>query len=402
MRAIWSILAGFCVLGIGHAAEALGHFGVLQGTLDRAGEGAKAGWNVAVIPVAWDSFEPEAGHIDHAVVKRLKDEAAAYRALGYRLQLDFGFQYPPKWIFGLQGARYRNQYGDEHESKAPGRNVANAVFSQAVRDRMAGYMEAVFRELGTDWDWVRLGGGFYGEVNYPLSRFAGKTNCYWGFDDLAQGKRAGLPKGIAICPIPGWKPGESGTDNARAYLAWYLSAQQNYHDWQISTVRRWYSGDICMLYGSWGIRPGWKKQAIATSLDGSSPGEVVGEFSSGYDWELMIGGIRDPRVIVYCTWLDAPSQDCDDDGSDPVRWSPVHWQASLAKENPLRLKVWGENTGGGNRDALDISFERIERYGLMGVLWAFQGDLFADPKLRKATFAEYAEKISQFKDERTP
>lgn len=402
MKLLRCLFFGLCVLVSGHAADPKGHFGVLQGTLDRAKEGAQAGWNVAVIPVAWDTFEPEEGRIDPAVVKRLKEESAAYRALGYRLQLDFGFQYPPKWIFGVPGARFRNQFGDEHESKEPGRNVANAVFSQAVRDRMAAYIEAVFRELGTDWDWVRLGGGFYGEVNYPLSRFAGKTNCYWGFDDFAQGKREGLPKGIAVCPVPGWKPGESGVDNARAFLEWYLKAQQNYHDWQISNVRRWYSGDICMLYGSWGIRPGWKELAIATSLNGSSTGEAVGEFSSGYDWELMIGGIRDPRVIVYCTWLDAPRQHCDDGGADPVRWSPVHWQASLARKNPLDFRVWGENTGGGGRDVLQLTFERVRQFKLMGALWAFQGDLFADPKLHRATFADFAEAISQFRQRQVP
>jgi hypothetical protein len=369
-------------------------FGVLQGTQERARQGAEAGWNVAVIPVSWDRFEPEEGHFNLGEAKRLKEEAKAYRELGYRLQLDLGFQYSPKWIFGLPSSRFRNQFGEEHKSGDPGREVANAVFNQAVRDRMAAYMEAVFREVGADWDWVRLGGGFYGEVNFPIHRFAGKTNCYWAFDDLAQGKVMGLPDGIAVCPVPGWKPGDQDEASARSFLEWYLGAQQNYHDWQIKTARRWYSGDLCMLYGSWGIRPGWKEKAIATCLDGSSSGEAVGELSSGYDWERVIGGIRDPRVIVYCTWLDAPRKDCNDDGADAVRWSPVHWQSSLAEKNPLRLRVWGENTGRGDRDALKVTFERMRRYRLMGVLWAFESDLFADPALRYATFAEYAAEIS--------
>jgi hypothetical protein len=402
MKTWCCLLLAISAFGSSWAAESPGLFGVLQGTLDRAQDGAKAGWNVAVIPVTWDRCEPEEGRINPAEVKRLKEEMAAYRALGYRLQLDFGFQYPPKWIFGLPGARYRNQFGDEHKSSEPGRDVPNAVFSQAVRDRMAAYMEAVFRELGADWDWVRLGGGFYGEVNYPLHLFAGKKNCYWAYDDQAQGKHGELPKGISACPVPGWKPGEADETKARAFLDWYLGAQQNYHDWQITTVRRWYSGGICMMYGSWGIRPGWKEKAIATCLDGSSTGEAVGEFSSGYDWERMIGGIRDPRVIVYCTWLDAPRKDCDDEGKDPVRWSPVHWQASLARSNPLKLAVWGENTGRGNREALDVTFERVRRFGLLGVLWAFQDDLFADPKLHRATFADYAEKIAGFHSKQTP
>jgi len=377
-------------------------FGVLQGTLDRAKQGAAAGWKVAVIPIAWDVFEPEDGKFDLAVARKVNEEAKAYRALGYRLQLDLGFQYPPSWIFRLPDSRFRNQFGVEHESKDPGRNVANAVFNRAVRDRMERYMEAVFRETGTDWDWVRLGGGFYGEVNYPLHRFGGKTNCYWAFDDLAQGKKEGRSTGLTACPVPGWKPGDADTAKARAFLDWYLGALQNYHDWQIQTVRRWYDGEICLLYGSWGIRPGWLDTAVATSLDGSSAVESAGEIATGYDWERLIGGIRDPKVIVYCTWLDAPRGDCDEESPDAARWSPAHWQASLAEKNPLHLKVWGENTGHGNSEALDLTFERIRRFGLMGVLWAFESDLFADPALRRATFAEYAAKIASFKLESSP
>jgi hypothetical protein len=374
-------------------------FGVLEGTMERAKSGAAAGWNVAVIAMAWDAFEPEEGKFDRAVVERVNEEAKAYRALGYRPQLDLGFQYPPGWIFALPDSRFRNQFGDRHESNDPGRNVANAVFNQAVRDRMEACMEAVFRETGTDWDWVRLGGGFYGEVNFPLHRFAGKTNCYWAFDDLAQGKRRGLPSGLSACPVPGWKPGDRDPASARTFVDWYLGALQNYHDWQIRTARRWYSGELCMLYGSWGLRPGWLETAVAASLDGSSAVEGAGEIAAGSDWARLIGGIGDPRVIVYCTWLDAPRRDCEDDGTDAARWSPVHWQSSLAAQNPRRLKVWGENTGQGGREALDVTFERVRRFGLMGVLWAFERDLVAEPGRHLATFAEYAAKISGSKME---
>ncbi len=186
--------------------------------------------------------------------------------------------------------------------------------------------------------------------------------------------------------MPGWKPGIATSTSARAFLEWYLGALQELSRLADSNREALVFGDLCMLYGSWGIRPGWTEKAITTCLDGSSTGEAVGEFSSGYDWERMIGGIRDPRVIVYCTWLDAPRKDCDDEGADAVRWSPVHWQASLAEKNPLRLNVWGENTGRGDREALEMTFERMRRYRLMGVLWAFESDLFADPKLHSSHF----------------
>jgi hypothetical protein len=69
----------------------------------------------------------------------------------------------------------------------------------------------------------------------------------------------------------------------------------------------------------------------------------------------------------------------------------VHWQASLARANPLHLRVWGENTGHNNVDAMRITFDRVKRFDLMGLMWAFDSELFADPNpQRYATFADYS------------
>lgn len=399
------LAAGVClVVSLGLRAEpapaASGSFGVLQGTLDRAGSGRDAGLNVAVVSVAWDAVEPQRGTFDEAEIARIREEVRRWRERGYRLQLDLGFQYPPAWVFALPGARYRNQFGEFYESSDPGRKVANGVFSQSVRDAMTEYAGGVFARLGTDWDWVRLGGGFFGEVNYPPARSAGRTNCYWAFDDAAQGKGPGRADEVPACPVPGWKPGEPDPVRAGRFLEWYLAALQNYHDWQIRMVRRWFSGDLCVLYGSWGIRPGVKQRAVAGCLGGDTPAERVGEIASGYDWERMIGGISDPRVIVYCTWMDAPPKDCDDDGPDPARWSPVHWQASLAAAHPLALRVWGENTGGGDRDALVLTFDRAKRFGLLGVVWAFERELFVGPESGFATFSDLADQVAAFQKHR--
>lgn len=151
-----------------------------------------------------------------------------------------------------------------------------------------------------------------------------------------------------------------------------------------------------MLYGSWGIRPGYIADAISADLDGSTPPERHGEISAGYDWARMVAGIRDPRVIVYCTWMEAPENICDDAGGDPRRWSPLHWQSSLARENRLGLRVWGENSGRDTVADMRVTFERIRRYGAMGVMWAFENELFADPNPKHfATFQDFAEMIAK-------
>jgi len=384
------------------AAQSERLFGTLQMTAAHAALCREAGLGVAVVPVSWSRFEPKPGGWDEAYISELTVTRQNLRKLGYKLQVDLGVQYPPGWVFGLPHAQYRNQFGDLFTSRESGKNVPNVVFSAEVRQRLAVYFGQVFARLGCDWDYVRLGCGKYGELNYPQERFEGHTSCYWAFDDLAQGKASGLPEGMPVCPVPGWLPGTASAGHAMAqqFSAWYFDCLKNYQDWQIATVRRWYAGDLCMLYGSWGLRPGRMAEAVSGDLSGLTAGERNGEMQQGADWTRMIGGLRDARVIVYCTWMDGTLGNRDisnDDSPDPARWSPVHWQASLARANPLHLRVWGENTGHNNREAMRITFERIRRFDLMGVMWAFDSELFANPNpAGYATFADFAGFIREY------
>lgn len=355
----------------------------------------KAGLSVAVVAVSWDRFEPRAGEFDAKYADEKAAEMKKLREAGFRLQLDFGMQYAPGWAQELKGGRYRNQYGEDFCGSAPGEVVANGVFSREVREALAGYMAEVFRRLGTNWDFVWLGGGKFGETNFPSARYRGQENCYWGFDELAQGKAVGRAEGIPACPAAGWKPGGASEKHeaARKFAEWYLDALKNFQDWQIATVRRDYAGRICLLYGSWGLRPGWLEGAIEGDLSGATSAERNGEVQQGYDWARMIAAVRDPKAIVYCTWLDGTIENrdiADDESKDAARWSPAHWQASLARANPLDLPVWGENTGHNNREAMRITFDRIRQDRLMGVMWAFDGELFAEPATGKfATLEDF-------------
>ena len=378
-------------------------YGALDSSLEHAISGRDIGWRVAMVSIKWDLFEPKRGVIDQSYVDKIARKKQAFRKLGYELQVDFGIQYAPDWVFELPQGRYRNQYGDEFMTGESGKNVPNVVFNAGVRQAISNYMGEVFIRLGTDWDFVRLGCAKYGELNYPQAKFGGHTNCYWAFDDFAEGKTAGLPSGISPNPLPGWMPGMPSPlhASARTFVGWYLDCLKNYQDWQIATVRRWYGGDFCMLYGSTGLRPGWLELAIIHNLNGTTSAEMNGEIQQGYDWTRMIGGLKDPKAIVYCTWIDGTLQNRKifDDGSDnPNRWSPVHWQVSLAKANPLKLRVWGENTGRNNRESMRVTFEHIKRYNLLGVMWAFEPDLFANPNPNDyGTFADYAEFIDKYR-----
>jgi hypothetical protein len=56
-------------------------------------------------------------------------------------------------------------------------------------------------------------------------------------------------------------------------------------------------------------------------LAGQTPPEKNGEIQRGFDFARFIGGTRDPRVGVHCTWLDADPSWSDETSPDPVRWS---------------------------------------------------------------------------------
>jgi len=396
-RWIFSLLVA--VSSCGFAGEPL--IGSLQMTPARAVADRQAGITVAVLSVSWDRLEPEAGKWSLDAVAKLRGEIAAFRAAGMQISLDLGLQYPPAWVFTLPDSRFKNQYGDAYAGDNPGSNGFNTVFVQANRDRVASYVARFFQEFGTDFQSVRLGWGYYGELTFPLHRFNAKpagmerSNCYWGFDDLAQGRKPGLPPGIPACPVAGWNPGDpSPSGEAGTFLDWYLGAMQNFHDWQISLVRKQFPGRLCMMYPSWGIRPGWKEAAVAGGLAGATAPERNGEIPRGYDFARFIQGIRDPEVVVYCTWIDAATSPADaDHGTDPAAWSPVRYLSALAREHRPALAVWGENTGPGRKAALDLSFRRAQDCGLLGLVWAFDPQLH-DGAEENASLKEFGQAVT--------
>lgn len=370
------------VLGAAAAAASASaepvRLGILQPDPARASAYKAAGVSQVVLSVSWDRFQPARDTTDSAYVARLRAEISAYRQSGLGVVLDTGIQYPPAWLLALPGARYVNQHGAAFIDPSPGKNIANSVFSSQIRSLQSAYLASVFRELGAGWDAVRLGGGWYGELNYPHASFAGRDNCYWAFDPVAQGRKPGLPEGIPPCPVPGWKPGDPspGHASARLFAHWYLESLKNYHDWQIADARRHYAGPLHMLYPSWGLRPGQLDAAVDSGLSCVTPPEKNGELQRGFDFGRFIADIRDPQVWIHCTWLDSNPSWSDDASHDPVRWSPAKFLATLARRHSPALDVSAENTGGGGPPALALSARRIRELNISALYWAFSPDLF--------------------------
>lgn len=367
-------------------------FGTLASSPMRAGLIAATPIKVVTYGISWSSLEPQQGVVDAAYVQKVQDDLAAFRAAGLKISLDPGMQYPPAWAYAMPNASFVNQYGDVFvHTTGPGTNGLNAVYHQAIRDLQAAHLSHLFANFGTDFYAFRLGWGYYGELNYPHPDHLGKKNCYWAFDPIAQGKEQGLAQGVLACPVSGWVPGMPSTDHvkARQFIHWYLNALQNYHNWQITQVRKHYAGDLVMLMGSWGLRDGDVDGSIQKDLadDGRT------EIQRGFDFGKYIAGVNDPKYVVCCTWLDTPAAFCDDASANPLRWSPVHDLAFHAQKHPLKFRVWGENTGKGNVQAMTLSFQRARAFGLQAIIWAFEDDLFDN---QHAQLSDYLGLIAQY------
>ncbi|WP_309385894.1 hypothetical protein [Cerasicoccus frondis] len=124
------------------------------------------------------------------------------------------------------------------------------------------------------------------------------------------------------------------------------------------------------------MRPASFQEALASTLSGDSPKERTGEVQRGLDFQRLIQGIRDPSVIVYCTWLDSDPSFSDDASMDRNAWSPAKYLAALAAEHEPSLVRWAENTGGGDVAVLDLCRERMQAFGYEGFFYAFESNLY--------------------------
>ena len=372
-------------------------YGTVAGRPENAAALYAAGLRAVTYEVYWDRIQPARDTFDEAQLEQARRDLATFHEAGMEVVLSLGIQYPPAWAFEVPHSRYVNQYGEAYVGDGPGANGLNAVFNQEIRDLQAAYVARVLEALGRDAYAVRLGWCYYGELSYPIHHYGDRVNVYWGYDDLALGRAAGLATTLSPNPVPDWQPGESSADHTAAgqFATWYLDAMTDYQTWQIATVRAHYDGRPAVLYPSWGVRPGQLDAAIARDLSGFTPAEQNGEIQRGHDFARHVASVADSGVVVYTTWLDAPPSLVDDLGEDRAVWSPAHFLSQLAREHALGLEVWGENTGWGTPEQMRLSFERVQALGLTGLFWAFEGQLL-DPGGRWATLEDYEALIEAF------
>jgi hypothetical protein len=349
-------------------------FGVLQATAQHAGEERAAGITVGELELNWSAYEPGPGQFDAGYAAQQRARMDGLRAAGLNVVLDVGLQYPPGWVFGIDGnTRFINQYGDVWHAGIS-EDVPNAVFNGGVRNAEAAYIARVAADFGDNFYAVRAGGLLQNELRYPAATYNGHGNSYWAFDGNAQ----------AHSPVPGWRPGQAGQAQAAAFIDYYLQSLTDYQGFLLGTYRsRFPSAWVQLLKPSWGLRPGDVEQAVARNLDGSTSAAGWGTLSMGLDWQRQVKAVNDSHVQLYCSWMERG-----DDGGTPNTMGPGHYLATLGAAKGLRTV--GENADPGDGAAMMTTVvQRARAWGLAGVMWLHEGSLYST----SASLGHYASVI---------
>jgi hypothetical protein len=324
-----------------------------------------AGVTARVVRISWKDSEPTQDAENPKYVDSKRQEFDRLHAAGFQVIADIGLQDTPPWIHQTcTDSYYVDQFKDTYNPGEVDSGDANLVFNQQVQTLAERYLRRLLDDLGTRIDFIRIGGGHWGELTYPSMRYRGHTNCYWAFDRQA----------LRTNPVPAWSPGDASPHGeARLFINWYLDQLANYQLWQIGVVRRSFSKPMMILYPSWGIRPGQLNTAIADNLSGTSSAEINGEVPRGFDFARQIDRLTDANLFLSSTWLDADGSG--DDTIDQTRWSPIHYLAHLARAHHPNLRLFGENTGQGSAAKLAFTVSQARRFGLCGFAWFNQEEL---------------------------
>ena len=186
-----------------------------------------------------------------------------------------------------------------------------------------------------------------------------------------------------------------------AFYNWYVQALNDYQNWQISEVRKYFSGQLDLVYAGKGIRTTQITDALTNDLSGNGWSESLRALYAGVDYKRLVGGLASyERVTLYLTGVEVPPADQVDDTSRyPGDWSAAHWLAYLATMHGIR--IWGENTGRNTNQELQLSIDRMKANHFLGFIWATESQLYANPNSNDYANADELEQIIQQSQSRT-
>jgi F5/8 type C domain-containing protein len=336
---------------------------IVFGTLDTqpgtiAAEAGSSDVSVAMFEFDWASFEPSPGVFSSSYLATMEGYLQAYQAAGMKVTLGLGLEDPPSWVFSLPDATYVNQFGGQS-------NEANFVFSAAVRQAAAGYLDQIAADIPLSSFWaIRLTSGGDPEMLYPGG------GAYWAFDNAALTGN-GLAAGMTPNPDPNWTPGTPGLSQAQidAWVNWYVGGLDNVTNWQMQTLSGLgFNGYYETVTPGSGTRPDGLAQTEKQNLSND------GTTGVGAVWDRYYAMLpTKTNVIAYISSVADNSGRNDDcqpgDTTTPLTspvmdsWSATRWISAIAHQNGLL--VGGENPGYGMPAMFDFDYRNTSSNGMM-------------------------------------
>ena len=347
--------------------------GVVLGTFDVVGAAqmeawAAAGGTAVVVPVIWAEAQPhpgeavtlqDAGNAGQDVLTEIAEAHAAH----LQVYLELDLQYPPEWV-KQSVPQYANQAGTAYSSTTPGKDIRDWVWSQVGREAVAGFVAGALGALSPtlgDIAGIRVGGGMYGEMQYPYdgSMVDGQPS-YWGYDAPAQ-TGVGLASGQQSSPLPGYVYAQGSPSQDAEWASWYLQSLGNFVHWYILQLRQdGWEGAVYVLHPSYGMREDFAPRSPAYEQ----------QLALGTDYAVQMDAYDTlPDAWPWSTWADDPEPfyfPGDPADSDKAAWRKL---LVLAQERGLASHIMGENTGGGGVTAIDHLATGALRAGYRGIFY---------------------------------
>lgn len=306
---------------------------------------ADAGLDGVLVQAVWDQLQPSgAGSaLSASAVTALNQQITDARDLGLIVSFEYAPHYPPAWVKAAVEP-FTDHAGAPYASGDPGKDVRNWVWTALGRQYIEDFHTKVYAALTpanrAAIAFVKFGGGYYGEIQYPVE-VGGAPFRYWG-GGAAMQTGTGLAAGLTACPVPGYTP-FTGTDAQDvAYINWYLHGLEDFVTWQIGLLKA--LGFTCPLYA---LHSGYSVR----NNQGRGNDGWRENFARGHDFTRSVGLYKnDPQVWPWCTWLggyDGWTPNTAD--SDQAAWKKLYAVAVARGKHHL---LGGENTGGEDNAAL--------------------------------------------------
>jgi len=182
-----------------------------------------------------------------------------------------------------------------------------------------------------------------------------------------------------------------------AFYDWYVGAMTDFQNWQIAEIRKYYSGQLDMIYAGKGLLPNQITDALTNDLRGDGWSEETSALYAAADYARHVNGLSaSGDIALYLTGIDEPAANVVNDASPyPGDWSAARWIAALA--DGRSFSKWAENSGQDDLPKMELSVQRMVQNHYTGLMWGFESELYANPNPNGyATIGDYETIIARY------